>query len=243
MNFEVIPAQREAFEAAIPLPFGFELAPIETIAGTTARYFVSLNVYETVGIASGLRAEWSAYVTTLDDPTPRYMIIEAQSDAASLDPVDEFTDPAPVFVYDVVSDAVTIDVQAPGTSFQASFPLPASPNLLDTSLEWAEANNIIYWRNGVADKIYYNGLIYDVPVGEVPLASVSMTDGTAWAPYLQLHEVVYYQNQLEFIASPWNNLNALEAPEPGPLLSAASGLIGLASLARLRRRSRPLRVS
>jgi len=215
MNFEIIPGQKAALEAAIPLPKGFELAPIQTIQGTPPRYFVSLNIYETVGIASGLRAEWSAYVTTIEDPTPRYMILEAQSSLGSLDPVDEFTDPATVFVYQAVGGVVTIDVQAPGTSFQCTFPLPASPTLLDTTLEWAEANNLIYWRNGVADKIYYNGLIYDRPVGEVPLATVSYTDATKWAPYLQLHEVVFYENPLEFIASPWNNLNTL-VPDLGP---------------------------
>jgi hypothetical protein len=243
MNYEIIPGQKEALEAAIPLPDGFELAPIQTIEGTPPRYFVSLNIYETVGIASGQRAEWSAYVTNIADPSPRYMILEAQSDSASLDPVDEFTVPADVFVYEVVGGVVTIDVQAPGTSFQSTFPLPASPTLLDTTLEWAEANNLIYWRNGVADKIYYNGLIYDTPVGDVPLGTVSYTDATKWAPYLQLHEVVFYENPLEFIASPWNNLNALSdafAP-PVPSLSPIGLLIlglsmaGLSGVATKRR--------
>ena len=30
------------------MPAGFDLAPIQTIEGQPARYFVSLNVYETV---------------------------------------------------------------------------------------------------------------------------------------------------------------------------------------------------
>lgn len=236
LNFEILSEQREALAAAIPLPEGFELAQVQPVRDTEPRYLLSLNIYETQGIAAGLRAEWSVYVTREGDPVPRYMILEAQSSSFSLDPVNEFTDPADVFEYVVDEGVVSVDVQAPGTSFQATFPLPETPQLLATTLSWAEANSIIYWRNGVADKIYFNGLIYDLPVAEVPTQSVSLSDGTVWAPYLRLHQVLVYQNQLEFIASPWNNLNRLELPEPGPHAATAAALGALAMLARRRGR-------
>ena len=167
LNFEIIPEQRDALAAAIPLPEGFQLATVQPIRDTEPLYLLSLNIYETQGIAAGFRAEWSVYVTTEDDPAPRYMIVEAQSDSPSLDPVNGFTIPADVFVYGVDEGVISVyvqvvqddDTQTPGMSFQATFPLPENPQFLSTTLSWAEANSIIYWGNGVADKIYFNGLI------------------------------------------------------------------------------------
>jgi hypothetical protein len=216
LNFEILPDQREALAAAIPLPEGFELAPVRPIRRGGKRYFLSLNIYETQGIASGLRAEWSVYVTRTGDPEPRYMVLEAQSDSFSLDPVNLFTQPADVFEYAVEDGVIRVDVQAPGTSFQATIPLPQRPRYRATTLEWAEANNLIYWGNGVADKIYYNGLTYDTQVRRVPNRTVTISDDTAWAEYLRLAQVLVYQNELEFIASPWNNLNQLEEEAAAP---------------------------
>jgi hypothetical protein len=209
LNFEIAPAQREALAAAIPLPEGFALAPIRTIRAGGRRYFLSLNVYETQGIAAGLRAEWSVYVTREGDPVPRYMILEAQSDSPSLDPVDLFTAPADVFEYGLADGVIRVDIQAPGTSFQATIPLPERPRRRTTTLDWTEANNLIYWRNGVADKIYYNGLVYATKMIQVPERTVLISDHTAWAPYLRLAQVLLFENPLEFIASPWNNLDQL----------------------------------
>ena len=36
----------------------------------------------------------------------------------------------------------------------------ALPVASHADLDWIEANNNIYWGNGVADWIYYNGLVY-----------------------------------------------------------------------------------
>lgn len=109
-----------------------------------------------------------------------------------------------------------VKLQSPGTSFQAAIPLPEKPKRRSTSLAWTEANNLIYGRNGVADRIYYNGLVYDTKMIEVTTEGVSVADATRWAPFLRLDHVLVFENRLEFIASPWNNLNQLEAEAAGP---------------------------
>jgi hypothetical protein len=210
LNFEIVPGHRELLAESIPLPDGFELARVRPIIGGGRRYFLSLNIYQTQGIAAGFRAEWSVYVSKKGDRAPRYMIVEAQSDAISLDPVNGFTQPADVFEYTLEDGILSVDVQAAGTSFQATIPLPEDPQRRRTTLSWAEANNLIYWGNGVADKIYYNSLVYEPPVIRVPKESVTISDGTVWAEHLRLDQVLVYENELEFIASPWNNLNQLE---------------------------------
>jgi hypothetical protein len=145
------------------------------------------------------------------------MIVEAQSSTFSLDPVNGFTQAADVFEYSLEDGVISVDVQAPGTSFQATIPLPENPRRRASTLDWTEANNLIYWRNGVADKIYYNGLVYDTKVIKVPNRTVSISDGTVWAQYVQrLDQVLVFENELDFIASPWNNLNQLEEEVGAP---------------------------
>jgi hypothetical protein len=224
LNFILDPSQIDALAAAIPIPEGFELARLRTIRGGGKHYFLSLNIYETQGIAAGQRAEWSVYVTKQGDPVPRYMVVEAQTSTFSLDSVNGFTTKADTFEYGLQNGVISVDVQceaggtpfclpegAPDTSFQATIPLPQKPRLVATTLDWTEANNLIYWGNGVADKIYYSGLVYDTKMIQVPVRQVSISDDTKWAPfYLRLAQVLVFQNPLEFIASPWNNLNQLE---------------------------------
>ena len=67
----------------------------------------------------------------------------------------------------------------------------------------------------MADKIYYSGLVYDTKMINVPKRTVTISDGTKWAPFIHLAEVLVFENPLEFIASPWNNLNQLQE-EVGP---------------------------
>jgi hypothetical protein len=224
LNFILDPSQLDALAAEIPLPEGFEFARLRTLRGGGKHYFLSLNLYETQGIAAGMRAEWSVYVTKEGDPAPRYMVVEAQTSTFSLDSVNWFTTAADPYEYVLENGVIRFDVRCeaggspyclpegePDSSFHATIPLPETPRLVDTTLDWTEANTLIYWGNGVADKIYYNGLVYDTKMISVPVRQVSISDGTRWAPfYLRLAQVLVFQNQLEFLASPWNNLNQLE---------------------------------
>ena len=108
---------------------------------------------------------------------------------------------------------------SPGTSFQATIPLPASPQHLATTLSWAEANNIIYWRNGVADKIYYSGLIYDFPVVQVPEQTVSISDGTVWAVEAGLTGIRVYDGDEWTAVKRKRLIRAVEAAPDGPELA------------------------
>ncbi len=208
LDFEVLPARRAELAAAIPLPAGFVLAPIEPFEGAGKRYLLSLNIYLASGLAPGFRAEWSVYVMKAGDPNPRFMIVEAQTSGTSIDPVAIIAKPADVFDY--VSDAGTlsIDIRASGTSFQASILVPDDPERRGMNLAWAECNNLVYWRNGVADKIYYNETSYG-PVALVPRRNVRISDGTRWSKYVRLAHIFLYDQPQVFVASPWNNLNQL----------------------------------
>jgi hypothetical protein len=213
LNFEILPDRLEHFAASIPLPRGFKLAPIEPYNGIGKRYFLSLNVYLAGGLAPGYRAEWSVYTTKEGDPRPQFMIVEAQTSGFSIDPVDVITRPAEVFEY-AFSDAgaLSINIRSPDTTFQAHIPLPEELDQRELNLSWAECNNLVYWRNGVADKVYYNGSAYE-NVSLVPTAGVEIEDGTRFADYVRLDHIFIYEQPQVFVVSPWNNLNELQGTE------------------------------
>ncbi len=207
--FEMKPDQRQALADAIPLPDGFELASMTTVLGSIPRDIVVLNIYEVQGLVSGFRAEWSVFVTKGDDPTPYYMVIEAQSSVLSLDSVNLFTPPADRFDYSSAAGMISVDLAADGRTFQATIPLPLAPVRAAASPAWTEANDRIYWGNGVYDRIYYNGLQANSDLVTIPAEDVSVVDGSRWASYLNLREVLVFENRLEYVASPWFNLEAL----------------------------------
>ena len=220
LNFKIDASRAEALAASIPMPEGLELARLRTLRGGGKRFYLSLNIYEVQGLQgllTGFRAEWSVYVVKDGDPAPRYMVVEAQSSTFSLDPVNGPTSAADVFEYRVEDGVIRVDIQAPGTSFQATIPLPEKPRRRAATLDWAEANTLVYWPNGVADKIYYNGRVYDEGMIKVPNRDVTISDGTTWAQYApKLDQVLVFETPLDFVASPWNNLNQLEQEVGAP---------------------------
>lgn len=157
----VIPHHKvEAFEETLDLPEGFELAPIRIVRGERARYFLSLNIYEvTIGLPA-LRAEWSVYVRTADDPTPRFMVVEAQSSADAFDPA---LGPVPGVPFEYTRDDEQLHtvIDAGETQFEMGLHKPRRTrwNSRRATLQWARANDYIYWPNGVVDKAYYNGTL------------------------------------------------------------------------------------
>jgi hypothetical protein len=209
LDFEILPEYRDEFEAAIPLPGGFDLSPVEPYEGAGSRYYLSLNVYLAAGLAPGLRAEWSVYVTKEGSSRPNFMIVDLQTSELSIDPINIITIPADVFMYESDGNALKIDIQSTDTSFQAAIPLPAQEVRKELNVSWAECNNLVYWRNGIADKVYYNDSAY-ADVTLVPTAGVAITDGTRFADYVRLDHIFMYEQPQNLVVSPWNNLNDLQ---------------------------------
>lgn len=215
LNYRIRPERRAALAAAIPLPAGFRLAPVQPHPGVPKDYYLSLNIYNAAGLAPGLRAEWSVYVTRNGESTPRFMIIDVQTSEVSVDPLNLITIPAERFTYNTTGNTLAIDLSAPGVSFAAWLQVPEAPQMREMNLDWAECNNLVYWRNGVADKIYYDESAYG-PVAVVPRRNVVQRDGTRWAPFVELDHVFLYEKSQGLVASPWSNLSTLQPPVARP---------------------------
>lgn len=233
LNFRIPPEQRDALAAAIPIPRPFHLAPVQPYPGVAKDYYMNLNIYLAAGLAPGFRAEWSVYVTKDGDPNPRFMIVDLQCSTYSIDPIHLITRPAQAFEYSSSStNELWINIQASNTVFRGSVRIPANPAHTELNLEWAECNSFVYWKNGVADKIYYNETSYG-DVALIPVQNVEIEENTPWARYLRLDHVFIYPNPQVFVASPWNNLNDLQAcystnrlPPARPILAPGTSRAG-----------------
>jgi hypothetical protein len=96
--------------------------------------------------------------------------------------------------------------------FSFAFDLPAA-NAPSVKLHepWILANDRIYWRNGVYDMLFYNGLLLDADVAEVDPRSVVVDDRTSWSRFIDPTptQVVVFRNPLQFVLHPWYNVEEL----------------------------------
>lgn len=222
----VIPDDRAAdFLALIDLPPAFSLAKVRILeSDPVAQYWISLNVYRVSGLTTGLRAEWSTYV---DDGSgvPRFMIVQARAAEGSVDPLGPLAPPEP-FEHTVDADGVirtemlrTVDrglgpVLTADDLFRSTIalPEPADRRFVEPTLEWAAANDFIYWLNGVNDRTFYDAAAHSAPLLSVDLADVTLADDTDWAPFIDPEpaHVLVYLDELRFKISPWWNVTEVD---------------------------------
>lgn len=197
------------------LPEGFSLAPCRFLESDDPGYFLALNLYNAAGpIVNGARAEWDIFVQPPDNDTrPRYMCIDALAEAVSADSVNGLTQPQPVshtFAGGrIVSDAGILENGVERTVFSSSIPWPqTSPVIARFTREMAIGNDYIYWGNGVLDRGLYNATTFNRDAVFVPVEIT--TDDSRWRQYLNDEPTyaVCYLNTLEYIISPWWNLDA-----------------------------------
>lgn len=221
-NWEIPSANVPRLEAALQLADrGFRIAPIEIVRGEAPRPYLSLNFYATT-IAGVLtyRTEWSTYVKDRNDVGSErqyLMVVDVDSSAPSLNPVDLFTPPA-VMDYRVQDGRLVADIKrtagagAVSDKFYMDFGLPA-PDAPVVRLHepWVLANDRIYWRNGVYDLVSYNGSLLAADVVEVDPKSLVIRDHTAWARFVDATptQVLVFRKPLQFVLHPWFNAGEL----------------------------------
>ena len=68
---------------------------------------------------------------------------------------------------------------------EARLPAAAERETLRAAPEWIEANDLIYWRNGICDRTFYDAALANAPLWRVPAAGRGES-GTAsgWAEFV-----------------------------------------------------------
>ena len=221
INFNISRDKVKALEAYLGLPDGFTLAQSKMTPRQPARYLLTLNVYESPDALSGqpaFRAEWSVYVKDGRDPTakgPYLMVVDVDSNSPSLNPYDLFSPPTG-FAYANNAGRLEGTVQNLDTTEKFSFAFgmpPADAPSVKLHEPWILANDRIYWRNGVYDMLFYNGLLLDANVTEVDPKSVVIHDSTIWSGFIDPTptQVLVFRNPLQFVLHPWYNAEELAA--------------------------------
>jgi hypothetical protein len=213
VNFEISPDKVGDLVAYLNLPPGFALTPISILEGEASRLYLTLNIYAVdglQGLLSGLRAEWSVYVTK-NGGRPSYMVVDAKANKLTLDSVNWFTRGTEIIHKRTNAGLWSFVASDDGASFQSLVNQDGIQNATRVYPEpsWVSANDRIYWRNGVADRTYYDGDFVDTPVLSVNPAMISFTDYTVWRQFVSQRpvSVLVYESGFELVISPWYNLD------------------------------------
>jgi hypothetical protein len=192
------------------LPPGMAPAAVRCLADDEPRYLLVLNVYRVSGITNGRRAEWSTFVAE-PDGTPRYMVIDARSSSRSMDPVDLFTKASRVD-HERQGDQIAMTIGGKGAVFRATIDLDGATPAVNAP-EWVTANDRIYWGNGVCDRTFYDAGLAAPALLAVPPANTEIDDASPWAELVEPDPVavLMFTEAIEFVVSPGENVDALEA--------------------------------
>jgi len=206
-NFPVRQDMAREFTDYVNLADGFAPIPIRCLADEEPTLMLTLNIYEVSGLVHGPRAEWSTYVAD-SDGKPRYMVLEARAAAGSMDPVNLFTR-ADRVEHQLSSGLLVSKVASEeGKLFESSVRLDETHPLVGPASEWIEANDYIYWRNGICDRTYYDASLFNARVHSVPPEDVTIGDNTHWTRFVEPRprHVLRFDGTLEFMISPWFNV-------------------------------------
>lgn len=213
VNFEISPDKVDDLVAYLNLPAGFELTPIAILKGAAPRLYLTLNIYAVdglQGLLSGLRGEWSVYVRK-DGGRPSYMVVDAKASKLTLDSVNWFSRGTLIVHKRTEAGLRSFVASDQGTSFYSLVKQEGIDNAprIYPEPSWVSANDRIYWRNGVADRTYYDGDFVDTPVLSVDPAMISFTNYTVWSQFVvpQPVSVLVYESGFELVISPWYNLD------------------------------------
>jgi len=208
LNFAIQPEQLAAFEAELGLPL--PLSPIACLEGDEPFHCLTLNVYRVSGLSNGIRAEWSTYISDADG-IPRYLVVEAQTEQGTMDPVEIVVRPGRVS-YTETDGRLAMTVGSDGdTEFTAELARPTDGPKVQASHQWVTANDYIYWRNGVCDRTFYDAGLANPSARGVSPDEVQITNTTPWARFLDPvpRSVVVFDKAIEFAISPWWNIDDL----------------------------------
>ncbi len=207
-NFPIRDDRLAALGDELRLPSDLVLTKVRCRSGEEPFYALTLNVYRVSGLTNGLRAEWSVYVRDASGK-PRYLVIEARASQPSMDPVDLITRASRI-EHALIDGRLTTCVDSDGATFNARLllPEPEHAKLFASANEWVEANDFIYWRNGVCDRAFYDGALANGKMWELDCNEAELVDHSHWARYVaeRPQHIVLLAGAVELVISPWWNV-------------------------------------
>jgi hypothetical protein len=201
----VPPANVPALQAAAALPPRLNLAPVTLAEGDASPHvWLTLEIHKRTGVESGLRAEWSTHVD--DGHGVHRVILDKFTDHVSLDPVNIFDQPTAMGHALTGSEWDTV-IGAGAEAFISNFDVPAGAPTELATREYVGAVDTTYWRNGVFDRLYYQGEEF-LPKVSIDPGTATISNGSTWAAFVDPTPDRIWVDPvgLRKVTAPWANI-------------------------------------
>ncbi|NIV11028.1 MAG: hypothetical protein GWN62_06965 [Aliifodinibius sp.] len=204
----------EGLREKLGIPSHFSLCPIRCLETDEPEYLLTVNAYRVSGLANGIRAEWSIFVRDHND-VPRYMVVDARSSQYSLDPVSIITKSSTV-IHEKHNNRIQTQIGEEDIAFKSTIQLPTSSLPVTPSPEWVSANDYIYWGNGICDRTFYNAGLANSQIDRCSSDNYRIKDKSFWGQVVEPEpvHVLILNNALEFVISPWENVDKAPIRRP-----------------------------
>lgn len=190
------------------------LVPIRLYENKPANYFLSVNIYNSTSPVfmtddNIVRCELNTYVMD-ETGTKGTLILDYMTDGPSMDPISLFKkneylkklvfnknndDTFNIFCKSYLSDIyLCLNFSTNGV-----YPRKLSADLL-------EYTDNIFYKNGILDKVYYDNTLINPVIMGVKLKNFKFVYKDMILD--DLDSVFYFKNNLNFVGSMWDNLNA-----------------------------------
>ena len=207
--YRIKTSKLDELEKKLGLPNQFSLCPIQCLDTDEPSYLMTVNAYRVSGLANGLRAEWSVFVRDAKN-APRYLIVDARSSKRSIDPIGIITQASTV-IHERRGETIFTQIGEGGNAFRSTITLSGLETPVVTSREWVSANDTIYWGNGICDRTFYDTGLSNAKQNRIDKNQLEVRDESFWSQFVEpdpVH-VLMYQNSIEFVISPWENIDRL----------------------------------
>lgn len=192
-------------EDALGLPPETRLAALRLLEGEDEpRHYLSLRVDQVDGRWG--TAEWTVFVTG-EDGRPHALVVDLLSEEAIFDP-ELLLRLASVVEHELADGRLQTTLGSESVDFEAAVDLRRTGSALPT-LDVVEAGDRVCRRNGVCDKVFYDGKTMEEPVGVVDPGGVEVTRfATPWDAFVARRPAsVFVRSGLRrFARNPWHNV-------------------------------------
>lgn len=205
--YRIKSSEVEGLAQKLRIPPAFSLCPIRCLETDEPDYLLTVNAYRVSGLANGMRAEWSLFVRDANN-IPRYMVLDARSSQFSVDPVSIITKASRV-VHEQDGNTIHTEIGEGNEAFTSTITLPDDAPLVTSSAEWVSANDYIYWINGIRDRTFYNAGLANAQQRRISMNHCVIDDRSYWGRLVEPEpvHVLVLQNAIEFVVSPWQNVD------------------------------------
>jgi len=79
------------------------------------------------------------------------------------------------------------------------------------SRDWVSANDYIYWGNGICDRTFYDTGLANSNQIRIEKENYEIKDQSFWGQFVEPNpvHVLMLQNAIEFVISPWENIDRI----------------------------------